>query len=274
MGRRFGGVIGLVVVASLAWVAPAPAITDGHEDGEGHPNVGALLVDLPSVGTVPLCSGSVLSPTEFLTAGHCTDFLDGQGLRPNQVSVSFQSDLRLQDDGTVAPASRIQSTGWVTHPLFRAHLAKDYDDVGVVHLAAPASRRAPVQLPTAGYLDDQAAAGGLRGHVFETVGYGVNAVDRSVLSPRANVVWFGKRYVSTSPFMALTPYFLKLLGNSNATGMGGACFGDSGGPAFWTPGSPLEVAVTTAGDPTCGALSERQRLDTRSVLGFLAAFRG
>jgi secreted trypsin-like serine protease len=273
MRRRLGGVV-LAIAAALAWAAPAPAITNGREDGEGHPNVGALLADIPDVGTVQVCSGSVLSPTEFLTAGHCTDFLDGEGFGASQVSVSFESDLRLQDDGTVAPASRIQSSGWVTHPRFRVNPAKAYDDVGVVHLAAPASGRAPVQLPAAGYLDDQAAGGGLRGHVFETVGYGVNDVDRSVSSPRANVTWFGKRYVSTSPFMSLTPYFLKLLGNSNATGMGGGCFGDSGGPAFWTPGSPLQVAVTTAGDPTCGSLNERQRLDTPSVLGFLAAFRG
>jgi hypothetical protein len=260
-------------VIALAWTAPAVAITNGHEDGEGHRNVGALLVDLPDVGTVQLCSGSVLSATEFLTAGHCTDFLDAQGLDSSQVSVTFESDLRLQADGTVAPASRIQSTGWVTHPTFRDNPAKAYDDVGVVHLAEPAAGRAPIQLPVAGYLDARAARGDLRGHVFETVGYGTNGVDRSVLSPRAQITWFGKRFVSTSPFMSLTPYFLKLLGNTSATGLGGGCFGDSGGPAFWTPGSQLQVAVTTAGDPTCGTLNERQRLDTASVLGFLAPFR-
>jgi hypothetical protein len=104
------------------------------------------------------------------------------------------------------------------------------------------------------------------------MGYGTNGVDRSVLSPQATVVWFGKRYASTSPFMAPTPYFLKLLGNANASGMGGACFGESGGPAFVAPGSALQVAVTSAVDPTCGALNERQRLDTDSVVRFLSAY--
>jgi hypothetical protein len=151
--------------------------------------------------------------------------------------VTFESDLRLQADGTVAPATQIQSTGWVTHPTFRDNPAKAYDDVGVVHLAQPAAGRAPIQLPPAGYLDAQGARGGLRGHVFETVGYGTNGVDRSVLSPRAQITWFGKRFVSTSPFMSLTPYFLKLLGNTNATGLGGGCFGDSGGPPSGRPGA-------------------------------------
>jgi hypothetical protein len=262
-----------LAAVALTWAAPAPAITNGQFDGNGHPNVGALLVDIPGIGNVPLCSGSVLSPTEFLTAGHCTDFLDGQGLNPSQVSVTFEPNLRLQPDGTVAPASRIRSTGWATHPTFRANPAKAYDDVGVVHLAEPATGRAPVQLPAAGYLDAQAAGGRLRGHVFEIVGYGANAVDRSVLSPRVNVTSLGMRFVGTAPFMSLTPYFLKLLGNTNATGLSGGCFGDSGGPAFWAPGSGLEVAVATAGDPTCGSLNERQRLDTPSVVRFLAPFR-
>jgi hypothetical protein len=258
--------------AALVFAAPAGAITNGHPDGTAHPNVGALLVRVPDVGLFQLCSGSVLSAREFLTAGHCTDFLDGNGFAPGDVFVTFEPDLRLQPDGTVAPATRIAATGWATHPTFRATQAKAYDDVGVVHLATAATG-APVQLPSRGFLDQQAAHGGLRGHVFESVGYGTNGVDRSTLSPRVNVTWFGMRYASTSPFMSLTPYFLKLLGNTNATGLGGGCFGDSGGPAFWTPGSPLEVAVTTAGDPTCGTLNERSRLDTASVLRFLAPYR-
>jgi secreted trypsin-like serine protease len=80
----------------------------------------------------------------------------------------------------------------------------------------------------------------------------------------------------------LTPYFLKLHGSTNATsnttdvdpvtGLGGACFGDSGGPTF-DPGTGLQVAVTTAGPPTCESVNEDQRLDTASVLTFLAPFQ-
>jgi hypothetical protein len=272
MRRKLGPLVGLLVAVGLVWPAPAPAIVNGQEDGNGHPNVGALLVDGPE-GTIELCSGSVLSATEFLTAGHCTDLLDSLGLAPSQVSVTFDSDLRLQGGRVVAPASRIQSAGWVTHPTFRGTAGREFDDVGVVHLARPAVGRMPIELPSAGFLDAQAAGGGLVRHVFEIVGYGVNGFDRSVASPNVTVTWFGKRFVATQPFMALTSDYLKLLANSNATGLGGVCLGDSGGPVFWTPGSRLEVALTSAGNPRCQALNEYQRLDTASVLNFLAPFR-
>jgi hypothetical protein len=269
---KLGPLVGLVVAVGLVWAAPAPAIVNGQEDGNGHPNVGALLVDTPE-GTISLCSGSVLSATEFLTAGHCTHFLDSLGLEPSQVSVTFDSDLRLQGGRVVAPASRIQSAGWVTHPTYRGTAGREFDDVGVVHLANPAVGRVPIELPSAGFLDVQAAGGGLIGHLFEIVGYGVNGFDRSVASPNVTVTWFGKRFVATQPFMALTPDYLTLLGNANATGLGGLCLGDSGAPAFWAPGSRLEVALASAVNPSCQALNEHQRMDTASVLNFLAPFR-
>jgi len=295
VSRRFGGLLGLAVAIAVVWAGPAPAMTGGQLDGvdgvEHHPNVGALLVKVSASEYRQVCSGSVLSPTEFLTAGHCTDFLTGLGLTPDQVPeqvfVSFEPFLR-QPDGTIDPTTKIPATGWVTHPTFRTDPgeAKAYDDVGVVHLLDPAPDKAtPVMLPAAGLLDAQAAGGGLHGQIFETVGYGVNFINRSVKSPRAVVFKIGARIFTTLPFLSLTPYFLMLQGNTNATsnttdvdpqtGLGGACFGDSGGPAFSPPGSPLQVqvAVVSSGPPTCGSLNVDQRLDTPSVLDFLARFR-
>jgi len=75
--------------------------------------------------------------------------------------------------------------------------------------------------------------------------------------------------------MSLTPNFLKLLGNSSATGLGGGCAGDSGGPRFWSAegaGSNLVVAITAAGDPACRSLEENQRLDTPAVQDFLSSY--
>jgi Trypsin len=60
------------MIAALALTAPAGAITYGAPDGNGHPEVGALLAPQAySDGTWETCSGTLISPTVFLTAAHC-----------------------------------------------------------------------------------------------------------------------------------------------------------------------------------------------------------
>jgi hypothetical protein len=125
----------------------------------------------------------------------------------------------------------------------------------------------PADLPSAGFLDGAQAAGLLNGHVFTNVGYGLNGLDRSIVSKHVAVSWEARRMLSTSRFKSLTPIFLKQ--------QGGICFGDSGGPHFWATTGPLSnltVAVTSATNPTCGALAENQRLDTPEAVAFLSAF--
>src|SRR5215217_4583550 len=67
-----------MVIAVLGWAAPAAqAITNGTADGTGHPNVGGLVSpEQYSDGTWIYCSGTLISPTVFLTAAHCAD--DGE----------------------------------------------------------------------------------------------------------------------------------------------------------------------------------------------------
>src|SRR5918994_3605299 len=54
----------------LSVTATVIAITYGQPDGNRHPNVGALVGTFQS-GTFPYCSGTLISPTVFLTAAHC-----------------------------------------------------------------------------------------------------------------------------------------------------------------------------------------------------------
>jgi Trypsin len=273
------GVFGLFVVQA----APVVAITNGVPDTQ-HPNVGALLVDFDPDGAgpasamrIPLCSGSLLTPTYFLTAGHCVAFLEDFADQIGQVLVSFDQDLRLDEaTGAVDPANVVAVTSFSKHPDFVCNNSTCYNDVGVLTLAQSVAGLTPVNLPTLGFLDQQAAKGGLLGHIFVNVGYGVNFVDRSVFSPNADVESDGLRRVSTSPFETLTRFQLFLQANSVATGQGGSCFGDSGSPKFFeeVPGalSNLVVALTTSGDPKCQSLSQNQRLDTPSVRAFLDDF--
>src|SRR6476660_6971631 len=69
-------VLALTALAALGLVvaAPAGAITNGAADGTAHPNVGGLVADqVYSDGTWTYCSGTLISPTVFLTAAHCDE---------------------------------------------------------------------------------------------------------------------------------------------------------------------------------------------------------
>ena len=62
----------IALLAALVLATPAGAITYGTPDGDGHPEVGALLAPQAYAdGTWAACSGTLISPTVFLTAAHC-----------------------------------------------------------------------------------------------------------------------------------------------------------------------------------------------------------
>ena len=76
MRKKFFTVVAVLVLA-LVLAVPAGAITNNWTDDNDHPFVG-LVVFYDADGVfVQRCSGSLISPTKFLTAGHCTDAAAG-----------------------------------------------------------------------------------------------------------------------------------------------------------------------------------------------------
>ena len=64
------------VVASAAFAlcaGPASAITNGELDGNAHPYVGLMVAQDADGNPLWRCTGTLLSSTVFLTAGHCTE---------------------------------------------------------------------------------------------------------------------------------------------------------------------------------------------------------
>jgi trypsin len=229
----------LVFLLSLLVPSAALAVTNGSPDLGAHANVGALVADIPGSGLTVLCSGTLIAPTVFLTAGHCTAGLTAP------VYVTFDETLDL-GTGNLIPGLVETAPGF-------GHDRADPEDLGVVLLARAPRGILPAPLAAAG------SVGALKGAQVTNVGYGYNERTTGAGQPRFG--YDGQRRVSSSTVTSITSALVR-------TGAG-VCFGDSGGPRF--VGSTL-VAVTSSGDSACAGMSTGYRVDTTLARGFLGRF--
>lgn len=247
---------------SLSITTPAQAITNGVPDGDGHPAVG-LMVAFDEDGPAWRCSGTLIAPTLFLTAGHCT-------YGAEHVEVWFDDDLR---DAPGYPNTGDVSGEPYTHP--------DYDDaafylhdLGMVVLDEPADVDPAYfgTLPELDQLDSLATKRGKQDVTFTAVGYGLqksfpDAASWKDQAERLRMVSHPKLNQINTGF---TGDGSLLLSNNAATG--GTCSGDSGGPNFI--GTSLVLAgVTSYGlNVTCAGTGGVYRVDRADDLEFIAEF--
>lgn len=244
---------------------PAPNfIINGEPTGSSFASVGALLFDYNRDrainGDDEWCTGSLIAPTVFLTAAHCV--ISSSTPPGTQFYVSFNSDLYDKS------FKYIKATGYVYDPAF-GHDQADLHDLAVVFLPASATKGMTIyQLPTAGLLDQLSAQNGLKDAVFVNVGYGTSNTRTGV----PDFPYDGLRSVSESEFLGLQPAWLGLSMNISATGLGGDCYGDSGGPKFLKGNLNVIVATVTTGDYPCRATSWDYRTDTPNARAFLGQY--
>jgi hypothetical protein len=276
------------LAAAAAAVAPAHAITNGNLDDGGHPMVGLMVAQDGDGEPLWRCSGTLVSGTVFVTAGHCTS--DEQGGSVENVEVWFgqgpispstafregQGDLLCQDDDGNRydgyPCSGDVSGAAHTHPQYDSNQFWRYD-LGVVVLEEG------WELPT-GYdyatLPEQGAYDGWKSNrkqSFTAVGYGLQKDHGQGASWKDAAV--NQRMVSTPQLISVNSpyvgdYSMKLSNNART---GGTCGGDSGGPNFLS--GSLEIAgVTSFGmnAQTCGGIGGAYRLDGADDVAFLSTW--
>jgi secreted trypsin-like serine protease len=252
-------ILALLVLFLAVGVLPAAAITWGEPDGEGHPNVGLLITD-ENGEPAWRCTGTLIAPAVFLTAGHCVEGTDG-------ARVWFDTDMRDNDEYPNGGETSIEGTA-IIHPEYGAG-GSDPHDVALVILDEAVDIE-PASLPDPGFLDQLKKdrllrAGGPEAAKFVVVGYG------NSLSWPPPETWFDRiRQVAESEYVALTKPWLHM-SQLSLKDDGGTCGGDSGGPAFWVDeeAGDIVVAVTSWGDPNCVATGFNYRVDTLETLEWI-----
>lgn len=259
--RRYAASIAVVLSLTAIIATPALAITDGDLDGNAHPYVGLMVAQDAAGKPLWRCTGTLLSATVFLTAGHCTE------APAARAQIWFDADL------TDAAAHNYPFKGDVggktyLHPDFNPS-AFYFRDLGVVVLDEPMKMKAYGKLPALNSLDAlQPGASTL----FTAVGYGLQKAYPSVNDARESRLRIR---------MVAHPHLVQINGGivgdyamilSNNADTGGTCFGDSGGPNFL--GSSRTVAgVTSFGlNQTCGGTGGVFRVDRSWSLNWLATF--
>ena len=256
-------ILAMLVLILVVSALPAVAITNGELDGEGHPNVGLMVADIDGVPQWR-CSGTLIAPRVFLTAGHCV----GDGA--TAARVWFDTDLMNNVEYPYGGETSFEGTP-VPHPDYLWE-GDDPHDVGVVILDEPVD----IELATLASPDlltqlkkDRILEGGYEdGVYFRSVGYG-----RTLASwPPPELASDRIRRVAESEYVSLTKVRLHL-SQKAVFDESGSCFGDSGGPVFWvdSEGNEIIVAVTSSGDAQCVATGLNYRVDIPDIRDWIDA---
>lgn len=258
-------------------VTPALAITGNFVKDFEHPFVG-LVVFYDEAGEFShRCSGSLLSPTVFLTAGHCTDgaatarvyFQQDAGANYNPAT---QNDPISGYPDTCA-AGTLGSVCATSDELYNYGFADfagfpNTHDAGLVILDQPIAVAEYGSLAAAGSLDSLSTRRGQLDLSFTVSGYGLSS------SNPVFVESYRERLMATSQLVNLKSFNnagfnLQTTANPGG-GKGGTCSGDSGGPVFYPSNTNVVVAVTSFGmNAWCRGVDFAYRTDQQAVLDWI-----
>jgi Trypsin len=278
--RRTLALVALAAGLLTLGASPAGAITGNYQQDFAHPFVGLVAFYGSAGNFTHRCSGSLIAPSVFLTAGHCTDATTGA----TQARIWFEQDAGVGFDassGTPAPSGYPVSGGVTSHALYNYGFANfagfpDTHDVGLVILDQPIGQSKYASqftsfpaLAVAGSLNSLAKKRGQQDVTFTVSGYGL-----SLVNP-VKVLSFRERLTATEKLnnlgSNLTDGFNVQTSASPGNGRGGTCSGDSGGPLLYSSTDTI-VAVNSFGlNENCRGNDFMYRIDRQPVLDWILA---
>lgn len=214
----------------------APEIVNGKTVGK-HDKIAASIVALVAEikGGQALCTGTLLDDQTVLTAAHCVDD------SPTKLTIVFSPEVKTATAAMIRTADRVAQ-----NPRWKKQTATGKGDIALVHFdgGLPAGY-SPVTL----IAKDAKLANGTE---ILVAGYGVTD---------------GKAGTGSG---ILRQTMSSIVGTASKTEMvtdehkSGACFGDSGGPAFVKEGNDLAQwgVASSVNNPACNELSVHTNLQS------------
>ncbi|MGN7253387.1 trypsin-like serine protease [Arthrobacter sp. SAFR-014] len=283
--RARGGaavVLAAATVLALTTAVPAGAVTGDYAKDTEHPFVGLVVFYGPNGEFHHRCSGSLLTPTVFLTAGHCTAGVSA-------ARVYFQQDAGVDwspetgtDPDTGYPGLCAEGTrgsqcaeSEELHNYGYTSMAEvpETKDVGLVILEQPIALEEYAHLAAPETLDTLATRRGQQETTFTVSGYGISEVN-----PVSDTS-FRERLMATSKLTNLTSASAdgyNVQTNGNGKGLGGTCTADSGGPLFYGTAASNTIAGITSFNHSryCKGTNFSYRTDRRDVIDWITATAG
>lgn len=266
-----------VAAAVVTFAGSAGAITGNYQKDFTHDAVGLLVFYTtpdPVTGD-PFshrCSGTLISPTRMVTAGHCTEGVDegrvyfAQAAAPNYDPAAFggwggdpTTGYPYANGVTFRVADNYGFRNFAGYPNTK--------DVGVVELDTPVY---PANgfgvLPSPGAVDRYLTASNAKKEAWFTVsGYGLSDRDPVIVSFRERLQARSYLVNDESP---VTVFNIQTTANP-AQGKGGTCNGDSGGPVYFGSTNVIAAVTSFGMNGQCKGLDFSYRLDRPEVLAWI-----